>query len=178
MPSSPLMDASYALIATNGSIRSGRKISVIVPDVVIEEITTDTLRICDHPIEKGCAISDHAFKLPVECVMRCGFSDSTGMYEGYSRMAWQYFIELQNKREPFTVTTPKRTYEDMLVSFLNVTEDEETAHALRINVGLRQVIITTTSSTPGPQVTGLVGLLPSGSLPSFAQAVGIPTGVP
>lgn len=175
---SSLMDASYALIAPNGSVRSGRKIAnTIVPDVVVEEITTDTLRITDHPVETGCAISDHAFKMPVECVMRCGFSDSSGMYEGYSRMVWQYFIELQNKREPFSVTTPKRTYQDMLVSFLNVSEDEETSHALRINIGLRQVIITSTSSTPGPLNSGLVGLN-SSSLPSFAQIVGVPTGLP
>ncbi len=177
--SSALIDAAYALIASNGSTRSGRKIAnTIVPDVVIEEIITDTVRVTDHPVEIGAAVSDHAFKLPTEIVMRCGFSDSTGMYEGYSRMAWQYFIELQNKREPFDIVTPKRSYQNMLVSFLNVTEDEETSHALRINIGFRQVLITSTTLTPGQQSTGMIGLNTNPSAPAFTQLFpGLPTGI-
>ncbi len=168
----PLVDSNYALIAHN-TMKSGRKINnSIVPDVVIEEIVTDTVRITDHPVEIGCAISDHAFKLPIEIVMRCGWSDSAHNVEGYVAGIWEWFIELQNNREPFSITTPKRTYENMLVSFLNVTEDEETSHALRINIGFKEVIITSTSSSPGPQSVGTVSAFQNNSLPAIVQLFG------
>lgn len=48
----------------------------VVPQVTIEEIHQDELEITDHPVENGTTISDHAFKRPERCVIRCGWSNS------------------------------------------------------------------------------------------------------
>ena len=61
----------YAMI-----LGGSRQIGTIIPEVVIEEMHRDRLIITDHPVESGAAISDHAFKMPVEVDMRVGWSDS------------------------------------------------------------------------------------------------------
>lgn len=127
-----------------------RRIGFIVPDVVVQEVQNDFLRITDHPVEKGAAISDHAFKVPSEIEMRVGFSNSTGGSESYIDEAYEAFLALQNKREPFDVATGKRAYRNMLITTISVETNETTEHALMMTVGLREVLITQTQTTSGP----------------------------
>ena len=51
-----------------------RDIGGIIPDVILEEQTQDTLVVTDHPVEYGATISDHAFKAPTELMMRVGYT--------------------------------------------------------------------------------------------------------
>ncbi len=126
-------------------VGSGRSIGGIRPQVVVEETSRDSLFITNHPVEKGAAISDHAFKLPAECEMRCAWSDS-GNYQGYSRAINSALLSLQSKRQPFTVTTGKRTYRNMLIAGIEVTTSAATEYALFVRVILREVIIVSTST--------------------------------
>lgn len=137
-----LIDDLYALISA-----PFRAIGTIVPDVVVEESHRDQLVITDHPVERGAAISDHAFKLPVEVEIRCGFSNSTAGAEGYVQEVYQEFLDLQAARQPFDVFTGKRQYSNMLIRSLEVTTDERSEHALYLSVGLREVIIVDTATT-------------------------------
>jgi hypothetical protein len=105
-----LVDGSYALITSNK-----RNIGGIIPNVVIEEVGTDILRISDHPVEVGATVSDHAFKLPCEITLRCGWSDSSGGFEGYSASVYSMLLQLQTARTPFTLSTGKRLYQNMLI---------------------------------------------------------------
>lgn len=171
MANNALVDGNYALIT-----RSQRVINdALIPDVVIEEISTDTLRITDHPVEIGAAISDHAFKLPVEIIMRCGFSDSKGGFEGYSRAVYAYLTQLQNERNPFNVSTPFRSYTNMLIEQIVKTNDESTSHAMMIVVAMREVIITNTSITPNPSTNSGQLQLPSIVVPPLVQQFGANT---
>lgn len=131
-----------------------RSIGAIVPDVVVREVQTDFLRVTDHPVEKGAAISDHAFKTPSEIEMRVGFSNSTGGSESYVDEAYEMFLALQLKREPFDVITGKRAYHNMLISAISVETDERTEHALLATIGLREVLFTQTQTTGGPAKSG------------------------
>lgn len=160
-----LIDGNYALIT-----QSKRKISNLIPDVVVEEIATDTLRVTDHPVEMGASISDHAFLLPTEIVMRCGWSDSSAKSEGAVALQYFFLLALQARREPFQVVTRHRIYNDMLISFLHKTADDKIAdHAMMISVGMRRVILTNTSVTPSSVAQlGMVPITSSPSLPSFA----------
>ncbi|MFG1302182.1 hypothetical protein V5F49_20555 [Xanthobacter sp. V3C-3] len=126
-------------------VGSGRSIGGIRPQVVVEETARDSLFITNHPVEKGAAISDHAFKLPAECEMRCAWSDS-GNYQGYSRAIYSALQSLQSKRQPFTVTTGKRTYRNMLIAGIEITTSAATEYALFVRVLLREVIIVSTST--------------------------------
>jgi hypothetical protein len=48
----------------------------IVAQAVIEERHVDQLEVTEHPIEVGASVSDHAFKLPPEVIIRMAWSNS------------------------------------------------------------------------------------------------------
>lgn len=54
----------------------GEALTPIVAQTTIEELHRDSLEITEHPIEQGAAISDHAYKRPVEVIITCGWSNS------------------------------------------------------------------------------------------------------
>ncbi|MBB3811465.1 phage baseplate protein [Pseudochelatococcus contaminans] len=128
-------------------ISSGRSIGTIIPNVVIEEIHRDDLIVTDHPVEKGAAISDHAFKRPEEVELRCGWSNSVAGYEGYVDEVYEELLALQESRQPFSVSTGKRQYDDMLLSSLIVTTDASSEYALMVIARCRRVLIVSTQTT-------------------------------
>ncbi|MCX5495365.1 hypothetical protein OSH11_11655 [Kaistia dalseonensis] len=125
-------------------IKPRRIIGTVIPDVVVEEVARDNLFVTQHPVEQGASISDHAFSMPVELEMQCGWSNSTAGYVGYIDLVYQEMLSLQAMREPFTVYTPYRAYPNMLISALERTTDERSPGALLLRVGMREVIIVST----------------------------------
>lgn len=144
-----MVDIVEAVLGTIGSIlvSTGSSIGGVIPDIVVEEVNRDTTFITNHPVERGAAISDHAFMMPVEVEMRCGWSDSSGGYQGYSNAIYQALQKLQIARQPFTVVTQRRLYQNMLIGGLEVTTSAATAYALLVRVFLREVIIVSTQTT-------------------------------
>lgn len=130
---------------------SSRAIDIIIPDVVFEEIHRDELIITQHPVEKGAAITDHAFKRPAELEMRVGWSDSTAGYMGYARQVYDRLRRLQDERRPFPVYTGKRRYQNMLMRGLALTTDDKSEFAALVVVALQEVILTSTQTTGGQQ---------------------------
>lgn len=172
-----LVDGAYALF-----FNSQRTIGGIIPDVTIEEIGTDVLRVTDHPVEVGATISDHAFKMPCEIIMRCGWSNSTAGYDGAAQDAYIALLQLQARREPFTISTGKRLYQNMLITLLNQVTDATSENALLATIGCREVILTYTQAgeamasaqslapqTSSPSSFGFGQLSTNPSLPAFAQ---------
>lgn len=168
-----------------------RSIGFIIPDVTIEEIHIDTMQITDHPVEIGAAISDHAFMQPVEVQMTVGWSNSVGGFPFYSRLIYDALRGLQQAREPFSVATGKRFYQNMLIRNLIVQTDPESENALMVIASLREVLITntqTSGSVPQGSMTNPAQTAPqmnlgsissplySGSLPVFAQTGGAMVG--
>lgn len=139
--------------------QQSRKIGLIVPSVVISEKHSDALEITEHPVEVGAAVSDHAYKRPSEVVMQVGFAgggslldfiDTTsyGISAGLSpRETYQQLLDLQNSRVPFDVVTGKRLYNNMLIRALEVTTERTTENVLSAVLTLREVIITSTTTT-------------------------------
>ncbi len=163
-----------------------RQFAGIVPDVVIEEIGNDQLRITDHPVEIGAAITDHAFKLPVELDMKCGFSDSTAGQVGYVRRIYDELVNLQADREPFTLYAGKRVYKNMLMAGLVQITDAKAENALQLTIRFREIILTyTTQQGSGSQngttpnsngvdsTTGMSDKGISNSTSFFAERAGI-----
>ncbi len=62
--------------ATDPKSGEQRPAKPLVAQVTLEEIHRDELEITEHPVERGAAISDHAYKRPAEVIIRCGWSDS------------------------------------------------------------------------------------------------------
>jgi hypothetical protein len=169
-----LLDQSFALITHPNP----RLIDTIIPDIVIEEICHDQLQITEFPVESGAPISDHTFNRQPEVIMRCGFSNSMAQTEGYVQEVYLLLLLLQAEHEPFSITTGKRQYQNMLISSLLVTTDQETEYALNVVVGLKGIIITSTSgggasSAPvqaNPEQTS--GMNKSGQLSPIPQGSG------
>jgi hypothetical protein len=168
------MDGNYALITQSQrrifTTNSTSGNSFIVPDVVIEEVVTDCLRITDHPVETGTAVSDHAFNMPFELIMRCGFSDSKRKTPGYTFTVYNALLALQAKRAPFAVTTPQRHFKDMLISSITKTQDETLSHGAMLTVAMRRVIITGTSVRRGVGAVPNAGTVPTPAAPQAPQA--------
>lgn len=147
-----LGELTYALIST-----SSRSLGGIIPDVVIEETHRDSLIITQHPVEKGAAITDHAFLRPAEVEMRCGFSNASHGDEGYARAVYDGLRRLQASRQPFAVYTGKRAYRDMLIADLGVTTEARTENVLAVAVRLQQIIIVSTKTTGTGTSTAAAG---------------------
>lgn len=145
------------ILSTLFSLQS-RKIGLIVPDVVISEKHSDALEITEHPVEDKAPVADHAFRRPSEVVMGVGFAgggslldlldtSAIGLSLGISpKETYQELIDLQRSRVPFSVTTGKRIYTNMLIRVLDVTTDKTTENVLSATLTLREVLITQTQS--------------------------------
>lgn len=136
-----LGELTFALISS-----PVRSLGGLIPDVTIEELHRDELIVTEFPVEIGASITDHAYKRPSALQMRVGWSNSSAGTEGAVQAVYQSLLALQASRRPFTVTTGKRRYRDMLISGLDVITDRQTENALMVVVGMREVILTTTQS--------------------------------
>lgn len=140
-----LLDDAFALIGL-----TVRRISYLLPHVVVQEHHRDDLMITDHPVETGAAISDHAFKRPAEVEIQCGWSNSTIGARGYVRLVYQQLLAIQAMREPFTLSTGKRSYSNMLLAGIAVTTDQKTEEVLMVTARAREIIIVYTQTTSAP----------------------------
>ncbi|ARP90327.1 hypothetical protein CAL14_08530 [Bordetella genomosp. 9] len=138
-------------------LRTPRALGEIIPQVAIEEVHRDEVAITDHPVEQGAAISDHAFKMPAELIIRYGWSESRDIFDiiqdgGLVSVddVYRRLLEMQEMRQPFDVITKRRAYKNMLIRSLQVTTDQRTNNILMVQAALRQVIIVqvTTVKTP------------------------------
>jgi hypothetical protein len=136
-------------------LRPRTSIGYIIPQVFIGSEGRDELTITDHPIETGAPVSDHAYKQPATLNMTVGwgaggllvdFSGTTNSVDD----AYAALLDLQNLREPFTVTTSKRIYQNMMIASLGCTTNKETQNVIIIDVGLREVLIVDTQATTLP----------------------------
>lgn len=154
-------------------IRNTRKIGTIIPDVTIDEHHSDRLQVTQHPVANNTPISDHAYLLPKTLTMRCGWTNANPVgaaVEGFmagglvglgsgllgslteQRVTeiYQSLRDLQATREPISVTTGKRTYQNMLITELSVTTDRHTEYSLILECQMQEVLIVTTSTTQQP----------------------------
>lgn len=130
-----------------------RKLGDILLDCTVEEDHTDDLTITGHPVEQGAQVSDHAFREPSVVVLSVGFSNSSvqaGGDESYVRNRYDDILTLQRSREPFTIVTGKRTYQNMLIRGIAVKTDQTTEAVLSARLTCREVIIVQTQTVAVP----------------------------
>jgi len=121
--------------------------------ITIEEHHHDELVITDHPVEQGAAISDHAYKKPAELTLTLGWTNSSLAavfslkFGNYSAYAYERLLLLQKMREPFSISTGKRKYQNMLIQSIDTTTDARTENAFVTTLHCREVIIVQTTTT-------------------------------
>ena len=160
-----------------------RNIGGFIADVTLSESHRDEMMITEHPVEQGSTISDHAFKRPIRLVITVGFSNSSLRSIGqiataglsaieniassgfslsainpgdfnYVKSQYNNFLTLQQNAIPFSVTTGKRQFNNMLVEYLSERTTEQTENALILEVGLKEVIIVNTQTISNPSGVG------------------------
>jgi len=156
----PLFTSLIAAETATAFIQPPRIIGFIIPECVVQENHSDRLQITQHPVEIGTAISDHAFMLPFEVTIRFGFSgvagpaarlgfgSGLGSFPGVMVGIYTSLQQLMQQREPFTIITGKRLYQNMLLVDMQVTTDQHTENVLMVEAHCQQVIIVATSSVP------------------------------
>lgn len=130
------------------AVRPTRKIGSIDVNVVIDESTNDTLTITKQPVQQGASITDHAYKEPTVFTSTILFKDNVA--KSLSKV-YQELLDLQSSRVPFTIITPKRVYNNMLIATLGQTTDKSTENILKITMQCQEVILVTVSTTQVPR---------------------------
>ncbi|CAI1594158.1 phage baseplate protein [Serratia fonticola] len=138
-----------------------RRIGIIVPSVVISEKHMDAMEVTEHPVEIGAPVSDHAYDRPSEVTMELGFASGgsllddidttqvfnvdTGLSLGTSpEDIYQQLLDLKKSKVPFSVTTGKRQYQNMLIRAIEVLTDKTSENVLMTTLTLRELLITET----------------------------------
>lgn len=106
--------------------------------VTITEGTVDEIEITDQPVQQGAAISDHAFKKPVNFTVQLQFGSN--ILGDSLTTTYQKLLDLQSSFIPFVVTTPKRVYSNMLMKIVGVTTEKKTENVLALSLAFKQII--------------------------------------
>ena len=165
MINSLLTAAVEGLVGDPLSIIPQGNIGGIDIQATITEQHTDELEATEHPVESGAPITDHSFVRPARLMLECGWSnsntldglsaptfvDSTTMsVSDYVSGVYSSLLGLQRSRQPFTIVTSIRQYENMLFSSLRLHRDQKTSQALMVQAAFRQILIVSTNSTTLP----------------------------
>lgn len=135
--------------------RTQRQIAAIIPDCVVEERHIDRLAVTGQPVQIGAEITDHSYVIPSEVTLRYSWSNSSfanalasgigpaGVLgfgsEDYVTDVYTQLRALQTSRQPFTVVTGKRRYDNMLMPSLAILTDRDNEYQLSVVAVVRNV---------------------------------------
>lgn len=134
-------------------------------EATIEEVYADVLHMTQHPVEIGAPITDHAYKRPMEVVIKCAWSNGSieaaigmvsALFSGsmsgqdYVSGVYSQLLALQESRELFEIVTTKRQYSNMQIVALQCKVDERTSSILSVIATCREIPIVYTQATTLP----------------------------
>ena len=130
-------------------------------DAVLKTDHSSKLKITEHPVEEGASVTDHAYVEPQSLTMEIGMSDVCMSYidgqfmqkSSRSVSAYEVLKQIQSSRIPLTVCTRLDVYENMLIETISAPDDYLTMFGLKATIGLREIIVVTTSTVALPNRT-------------------------
>jgi len=128
-------------------------------DAVLKLDHNSKITMTGHPVEEGANITDHSFVEPKSLSIVIGMSDAAtyldSSFSGENRSvsAFEKLQELQEARQRLTIQTRLKTYKNMLIETMTVPDDFKTMFGLRVTIGLREIIVATTSTVIMPDRT-------------------------
>lgn len=187
VPATTQTTHSTATPITSGALFQGQSTSTApvsapttyVFDAVLRLNHSQRLTKTHHPVQNGADLSSHAYLEPAHLVMYVGMSDAMAAYASgldstqppyvaaftgnpsKSVSAYQQMLTLQAARQPLTVTTRLRTYNNMLITSIEPEEDSRTITGLRMRVEFEQIytaVIVDTPASARSQDTNSTGL--------------------
>lgn len=140
----------------------------IVVDAAVGEEHKTSCDITENPVEDGAKITDHVQIKPAELSIDGVISDSPlgtpfvqnfqnakaavlSRLSGTSRSidAYQKLVELQKKREPFTVVTSLKQYKNMILTELSVPRNAQLGNSVQFKATMREIRIVKSKSATG-----------------------------
>ena len=136
----------------------GNFIGEIEIDVVVNESATSTATITKNPVENGADINDHIIIEPmsfsitgvVSNAITSVFDIASGLSvdKTKSQATWDDLLELQSKREPFTLVQGLRSYDNVVIQSLTETQDKTTSGSLSFTATLVEINLVGTGAPP------------------------------
>jgi len=131
-------------------------VGIPVPGVTIDERIHDVMQFTSHPTQKGAAVTDHAYKEPVQIHINCAWDDPGMLRQAFTdaktrQEIYDLLRSLQKSAKLFDyLSTLGEVYHNMQIKALTKTTDAQTYSILAVNIVLQQVIIVNTASAAMP----------------------------
>lgn len=127
--------------------RSRVEIAGIEIDATLREVHRTTVRVTDHPVESGASVSDHMIVEPDELELEGVVSNtppimfaSSKSFPKRAETFYEVMKDAAQAGEVVTVVTTLRTYDDMVITSIEVPRDAETGDAVQFRMTLRRVV--------------------------------------
>jgi hypothetical protein len=137
-------------------------INKYVIDVSVSEDHNFDSDVTEYPVEQGGAVTDNVRPKPIEVTIEGVVSDTpigkiadlrdnqgdNGQEDFLPSVdALQVLLAIRDAREPVTIATSLKTFDNMVMSALSVPRDAQTGAALRFSATFQQVIFVTNNRT-------------------------------
>lgn len=152
MSSNLTLSAAQIALLNQAYVRPARKLGDLIPVTVLAERHQDTLRLTQHPVEKGAVIADHAIKEPASLTLEYRWSESGNslLLNGNVNATvktpaeiYEQLLALQAAVELVDVYTGKRVYQNMALIGIKTDTDKHTENILAVTITCQQVILAT-----------------------------------
>lgn len=127
-------------------------------DVAVTETHGFESEVTEHPVESGADIADHVRARPIVVTLDSVVSDtpigdlaarrSTDTLP--SREALARLLAIRDAREPITIETDLRVYDNMVMESLSIPRSVQTGDALRFSATFKQIQLVTNARTTVP----------------------------
>lgn len=113
--------------------------------VSLTETHNHEVELTQYPIEDGTQGTDHVIKRPVSLQWEVIWGEADN-----PETIFKGLLNLQESGEPFTAQLGLKTYENMILTGISVTQDHHTGRVLRASLSLQQIQITAPVATTLP----------------------------
>lgn len=124
-------------------------------DATVAESHEFSSEVTEHPVENGADIADNVRAQPLRVVLDCIVSDTPiGVVadartsdELPSSQAYDLLLDIRDAREPVSIETSLRTFDNMMLESLSIPRSPGNGHALRFTASFVQVTLITNART-------------------------------
>lgn len=120
-------------------------------DCALEEAHESSISITDNPMESGASATDHSYVNPVVCSVHGRMLTYDPVNGGGSDSrpteAYDYLVYMQKTREPLTIISNIKQYQNMLLQSIQLVKNEEDGAIFTMT--FREIIISDSETVEG-----------------------------
>lgn len=145
--------AAISLVFGDLATQVGTGLDAVTFDAVVQESFSSTSTVTKHPVETGAHIADHIQDQPDELQIEGILSNVPVMMLASLRVSslraeeeYEKLLALKEKKEPMTVYTSRREYEDYVITRIQRTRTPDLGDSVKVSLGLERVIFAQSKS--------------------------------